>query len=446
MSDGTMTTEAFVAGALLVSPVARREAATRGLTGSAITDGRLAEVVDAVMVLTQRDGVVDIVTVTHELGRMGSSVTGDEVERVAERVLTYGTPELAGHYLDLLDEQSRHRERLAAIMAIAGRIRADPDYDPTADVVAMAREESHRDETTGALLSEIMAELLADAERRYASTDPGSITALSTGLPSLDATLHGGGLHPGELVIVAGRPGMAKTAFATQIAMNVARRGRRVLVISAEMTRRALGRRMAIEHTGLPAPLFDGNGPAGHPNLDDRRHAALAQIRAEVARLPIYVHDASRPTVADMARCIDRHGPFALVVFDYTSLAGDVVRQDSEERRMAQIALGLQQLAKDHAVPVIGLHQLNRAVESVKPYLPTLAHLRDSGQVEANAHIVWLLYRHQYYVAQGMLDEDPAREHELSVIVAKNREGETGSVGLHFTGDTFRIREQGWQR
>jgi replicative DNA helicase len=207
------------------------------------------------------------------------------------------------------------------------------------------------------------------------------------------------------------------------------------------MTAVALARRMALEHTGLPAWVFDATG-AVEARWETARTEAVQRIATEVRNLPIYIHDASRPTTAAMRQAFHRHGPFDLVLFDYTSLSGDAVRSDSEERRMAEIALNLQQFARDCAVPVIALHQLSRAVEHASPFRPAMAHLRDSGQVEANAHVVLLLYRRQYYVDQGRMDPDPALEHVLEINVAKNRDGETGIVPLHFDGTTSRIREQ----
>jgi replicative DNA helicase len=240
---------------------------------------------------------------------------------------------------------------------------------------------------------------------------------------------------------VGGRPGCGKTAFGLQVAQNVARQGVRVAFFSAEMSTRALLRRAAAEFTAIPTFIADKPGPLADERQRMMRDRYVEQVAKDLSKLEVYVDDYSKPTIQYMRETIDRLGDIGLVVFDYLSLGGDTGK--SEVEKISAISLYLQRLAKDFDIPVVALSQLNRSVEhpsnKATGYRPALAHIRDSGQVEANAHNVILLYRRLYYVHQGMLDSEPGETDVMSVHVAKHREGETGVIRLRFDGPTFRL-------
>ena len=167
----------------------------------------------------------------------------------------------------------------------------------------------------------------------------------------------------------------------------------------------------------------------------------------DMANLPIWVDETSRITIPEMTnrvRALQADQDVGLVVFDYIGIAGDTVRGDSEERRISRVSEGLMYLAKSCHVPVVGLSQLNREVERQGSMKPTLANLRWSGDLEQNAHIVLLLYRHDYYVAQGMAQDDPKQRGIIEINIAKNRDGRVGRVQLRFQEDTLTIKENFW--
>src|SRR5690606_37867593 len=219
------------------------------------------------------------------------------------------------------------------------------------------------------------------------------------------------------------------TAWALQVANNVARTGKRVLVVSAEMTATALIRRASAEFAGIAAPLIDRRGPTGHPKLDAQRDEYLRLMREEMIHPPIYIDDTPRPSVAYMLDKAKRLGNIDLVIFDYLGLANDGLGANaSANDRMTKVSTDLMMMAKDLNIPVIALSQLNRSVEQQKPYTPSRTNLRDSGAIEQNAHIVMLLYRKKYYCDQGMLEDDGEEGDFLDIFVSKNREGANGMV------------------
>src|SRR5690606_15710892 len=224
--------------------------------------------------------------------------------------------------------------------------------------------------------SDLLPGYLDDVVANWHETnDP---TFIPTGLTGVDRLLRGG-MRPGELVIVGARPGMGKTAWALQVANNVARTGKRVLVVSAEMTATALIRRARAEFAGIAAPRLDRRGPTGHPKLDAQRDEYLRLMREEMIHLPIYIDDTPRPSVAYMLDKAKRLGNIDLVIFDYLGLANDGLGANaSANDRMTKVSTDLMMMAKDLNIPVIALSQLNRSVEQQKPYIPSLSNLRDS--------------------------------------------------------------------
>jgi replicative DNA helicase len=211
------------------------------------------------------------------------------------------------------------------------------------------------------------------------------------------------------------------------------------------MTARAMLRRAAAEFTGIATWLVDKPGDLGDERNRKMRATYMAKVKNDLAQLPVWVDDRSNPTTQYMREVVERIGDVSFVVFDYLSLSGEVSKRDNEVDRMTAVSLGLQRLAKDYKIPVLALAQLNRSVEGDgnrrNEYRPALSHIRDSGQIEANAHNVWLLYRRLYYVQQGMLEAKFDERDVMDVHVGKNREGETGVTRLSFDGGTFSLRD-----
>jgi replicative DNA helicase len=300
---------------------------------------------------------------------------------------------------------------------------------------------------------EATKEALEMAER--ALNSGGHLSGFTTGLESLNGKI--GGLHKSDLIIVAGRPGMGKSALGTNIAFAAAQRflrdaedsiepeksaGAPVALFSLEMSADQLATRILAEQSGISSE----NLRMGR--ISQQEFRSLARAAAELQSLPLYIDDTPGLTIAALrtrARRLKRQKGIGVVVVDYLQLLQGTGRGSNDNRvqEISEISRGLKQLAKELNVPVIGLSQLSRAVEQREDKRPQLSDLRESGSIEQDADIVLFIYREDYYLAA----KQPADDHpdaatwreemeraygRAEVIVAKQRHGATGKIHLKF--------------
>jgi replicative DNA helicase len=300
---------------------------------------------------------------------------------------------------------------------------------------------------------EATKEALEMAER--ALNSGGHLSGFTTGLESLNSKI--GGLHKSDLIIVAGRPGMGKSALGTNIAFAAAQRfirdaedsiepeksaGAPVALFSLEMSADQLATRILAEQSGISSE----NLRMGRITQQEFRQ--LARAAAELQSLPLYIDDTPGLTIAALrtrARRLKRQKGIGVVVVDYLQLLQGTGKNSNDNRvqEISEISRGLKQLAKELNVPVIGLSQLSRAVEQREDKRPQLSDLRESGSIEQDADIVLFIYREDYYLASKQPGDDhpdfAAWQEEMTraygraeVIVAKQRHGATGKVHLKF--------------
>lgn len=253
-------------------------------------------------------------------------------------------------------------------------------------------------------------------------------TILSLGLYRLDMALSGG-LSPGDLMIIAGRPGMGKTGLGLKIASNLAiRQNKCVLFVSYEMPAAQLIGRLACSETLVPTTAWKSG------QVDETQHKKLISARRIISEAPMHWLDGrkSTETVAREARYLKARHDLSLVVFDHIQRAAR--RQETPE--IAAVSSSLKDLSLDLGVPVIALSQLNRCVEGRVPPKPQLSDLRGAGDIEQDADIVALLYRPAYY------DQDETNQ-IVELCIAKNRNGPTGMVELLFDSECVRFWEPG---
>jgi replicative DNA helicase len=252
------------------------------------------------------------------------------------------------------------------------------------------------------------------------------IKGLSTGFLKLDEMT--GGLHPGELVILAARPSMGKTALALNVAQHVAMHPdekQTVAVFSLEMSRESLLTRMICAGARVDQQKFR----AGYLNQDERRR--LAKTASELVQAPLYIDDTSGTHMMDIHAKLRRlkaeHG-LSLVVIDYLQLMSGRGRYENRNQEISTISRGLKLLAKDLKVPMLVLSQLNRAPET-RPgdHRPQLSDLRESGSIEQDADLVAFIFREEVYK-----QEDERLKGLAELLVAKQRNGPTGKVNLVF--------------
>jgi replicative DNA helicase len=269
-----------------------------------------------------------------------------------------------------------------------------------------------------------MDSVIKDSFRKLESVSEsdGFITGIPSGFDDFDGLTAG--LQPADLIIIAGRPSMGKTAFALNIGYNAARKtGKGVAVFSLEMSKLHLGLRLL----GLTAGINASKLRTGH--LTDRDWARLTEAANQLSELPIYIDDTSGMSVLDMkARCrrLTKKTDLCMVIVDYLQLVQGRRSAESRQLEISEISRYLKALAKDIDVPVLALSQLSRAVEWRPRQRPQLSDLRESGTIEQDADMVTFIYREEYY------DEQTSKKGQAELIIAKHRNGPTGSVNLQF--------------
>jgi replicative DNA helicase len=290
----------------------------------------------------------------------------------------------------------------------------------------------------------------------------GKLSGIATGLRDLDIKM--GGLQPSDLIIVAGRPGMGKTALATNIAYNVAKAHRAevqadgtmrsvnggiVGFFSCEMSAEQLATRIIAERTGIPSSTIRRGG------ITENDFEKIRDYSIELQSLPFYVDETGGLSISQLtarARRLKRQKGLDLVVVDYIQLLQGSNKRGNENRvqEVTEITTSLKALAKELNVPIIALSQLSRQVESRDDKRPQLSDLRESGSIEQDADVVMFVFREEYYLAnkepragtpeyeKWQLDMSLVHG-KAEVIIGKQRHGPTGTVELQFEASLTRF-------
>ena len=293
----------------------------------------------------------------------------------------------------------------------------------------------------------------------------GGLSGLSTGMRDLDRAL--GGLQKSDLVILAGRPSMGKTALATNIAFNIAKAyraevnatgveevvdGAIVGFFSLEMSAEQLATRIISEQGQIASEKVRRG------MIDDKEFHRLVEVTKELQSLPLFIDHTGGITIAQLAaraRKLKRQRGLGLIVVDYLQLLTGSSKRSSEGRvqEVTEITTGLKALAKELNVPILALSQLSRQVENREDKRPLLADLRESGSIEQDADVVMFVFREEYYVQRAEPSITKVEEHQKwqdemdkvqglgEVIIGKQRHGPTGTVRLQFTAEFTRFAD-----
>lgn len=267
----------------------------------------------------------------------------------------------------------------------------------------------------------------------------GELTGVATKFYELDAMTNG--LHKSDLIIIAARPAMGKTAFVLNIAQNVAIQSKvPVAIFSLEMSKQQLMQRMLCSEAEVDTQRLKTG------NMQSKDWEKLANAMNEFSQAPIYIDDTSGCTITDLrAKCRRlkmKEKNLGLIVIDYLQLMEGSGREDRMQQ-ISAISRGLKVLARELDVPVIALSQLSRAVESRTDKRPMLSDLRESGAIEQDADIVMFIYRDDYYKKVEEEGEEAAAKSangESEIIIAKHRNGPVGSVKLLFQGNITKFK------
>ncbi len=251
---------------------------------------------------------------------------------------------------------------------------------------------------------------------------------IPTGFSELDKTITG--LNRSDLIIVGARPGMGKTAFALNIARNVAVQSeKKVCFFSLEMSRDQLAQRL------LSSEAMIESSKLRTGNLSDDEWTRLTQAGRNLASTKLYIDETSGITVPEMKAKLRRMKDVDLVIVDYLGLMQSAKRTENRVQEVSDITRNLKIMAKELQIPVMVCAQLGRGTEAKgKSHKPALSDLRESGSIEQDADIVLFMYRDKYYNDQENDPNNPIDEHKAECIVAKNRHGGLGEIPLYWDG------------
>ena len=254
------------------------------------------------------------------------------------------------------------------------------------------------------------------------AANPGKLPGLPTGFSMLDQYI--GGLNKSDLILLAARPGMGKTAIALNMALTAAKKsGKTVVIFQLEMSKEQLATRLLSNEALVDSKKLRMG------NLDDDDWQRMAGATQVLQGLPILLDENSGITVPEMkAKCRRLGGNLGLIVIDYLQLMHAPKHTDNRVQEVAEISRSLKIMAKELNVPVLCCSQLSRGPESRSDKRPMLSDLRESGSIEQDADIVLFIYRDDYY------NDNSEAKNSAELIVAKNRHGETGKVDLQWMG------------
>ncbi|MDO8750757.1 MAG: replicative DNA helicase [Dehalococcoidia bacterium] len=388
---------------------------------------------DACLALFQRGEAINQVTISHELAGQDKLETAGGPSFLSHLVASVPTSVHAEHYAHIVSRTATMRNLIGAATHIAAL-----GYEPDADLDAtlsqaedlLFRVRSRRQSRDFVPLRDVLDRYLEESAAFQTPTERGA-GPIPTGFSDLDQLL--GGLQRSDLVILAARPSLGKSALALDIARNAAGRGAVVGIFSLEMSREQLAYRL------LSAEAQVDSHRLRLGIITEREQQRVINAVGALSDLPIYIDDSPLQTIVEVrskARRLHMEHTVDLLIMDYIQLIQVSGRGDNRVQEMSEITRSLKGVARDLNVPLLALSQLSRAVEQRPTHRPMLSDLRDSGSIEQDADVVAFIYREDAYFSE----EDWERQHPTEaypkniaeIIVAKHRNGPLGNLSLYF--------------
>ncbi|MBE3556502.1 MAG: replicative DNA helicase [Firmicutes bacterium] len=378
---------------------------------------------EALLRLADTGAPIDMVTLVHELKQRNQLERVGGAHYLSELAMVVPSSAGVESYARIVEQAATLRRLVQAASEIAaegvdGKVSVDKLVDE-AEQKILAISQRHVGRPFVALRDVLVETFEYLGQRQQAR---GGITGLSTGFPDIDALTSG--LQPADLIVVAARPSMGKTAFALNVCQHVALQEQQtVALFSLEMSRVSLATRLLCARGNVDSfALRVGQ-------LDESEWQRLSAAVGDLSEAPLYVDDSPGLTVAEIRskcrRLQAEHG-LGLVVIDYLQLLGGGGTIENRQQEISSISRGLKALARELNVPVIALSQLSRAVEARQEKRPMLSDIRESGSIEQDADVVAFIYRDDYYNPQT------DRPNIAEIIIAKQRNGPTGKAELIF--------------
>ncbi len=392
-----------------------------------------SHIFDAMMDLYNGNEPVDIITLSHGLKQKGRLDSVGGTVYLASLMDAVSTSAGILYHSEIIRDLSVRRRLILQCAAISESCfqnwrQTDEILDLAEQSIFEIAEAKVKEELVG--LDSIVKDTFKKLESM--SEKEGFITGVPTGFKDFDR--YTAGLQPSDLVIIAGRPGTGKTAFALNIVYNAASESKtRAAVFSLEMSKMQLGMRML----GFASSVDIKKVRTGS-FIDGHEWDRITNAASQLSELPIYVEDSSALTVLEMkAKCrrLMKKSGLDLIVVDYLQLVQGRKSAESRQMEISEISRSLKGLAKDLNVPIIALSQLNRKVEDRTVKKPQLADLRESGAIEQDADVIVFLYRDE---------SQPSASPNVDIMnvdIAKQRNGPTGGVKLTFLRSYTRFRD-----
>ncbi|MBI3321191.1 MAG: replicative DNA helicase [Candidatus Omnitrophica bacterium] len=421
--------EQAVLGAMLLEEEAVVQAAEL-LEESTFYNDPHRKIFAALLALYKANVPVDLVTVTDELKKRNALDEIGGPSYLAMLTSIVPTAANAEHYCCIVKQKAILRELIRVSTHIATESYAesmDPDHlldKAEALIFDIASKKLKRDAVAMKDIIKSSIEMIDTLYQRK-----GMITGMPTGFIELDQQLAG--LQPADLIVVAGRPAMGKSSFALCVAEHIAlvqKAG--VALFSLEMSKENLVQRMLCSHARINAH----NVRSGMLSTSDWPN--LTKAAGKLSEAPIYVDDSPGISILELrakARRLKSRHNIGLVILDYLQLMEESSYAENRQQEISVISRGLKALARELTVPIIAVSQLSRAPERRESFRPRLSDLRESGAIEQDADVVLMLFREDYY--------NPSEENKgiAEVIIAKQRNGPTGTVKLVFLSEYTRF-------
>lgn len=422
--------EASLLGAILIDSDAIVKISDQ-LDAHDFYDERHQKIYEAVKQLYDKHSPIDVLTLTDQLKNNGLLEMVGGASYLSELTNYVPTAAHIDQYAGIVSQKSLRRKLIKASQNIVSL-----GFDETKNLQELIEEaESELFKTSERYIGQnivSLEEILGDSFERLDELhkDKGKIRGIPTGYRDLDSMLAG--LQKSDLFILAARPAMGKSAFALNLAHNIAvKANEAVLLFTLEMSKEQLVDRLLAMESGVDAwALRTGN-------LSDSDFEKIGQAMGTLSEAQIFIDDTPGLTVSDLrtkARREAHRRPIGLIIVDYLQLmsGGGRYNEGNRVQEISEISRGLKGVARELDVPVMALSQLSRSVESRSPQIPQLADLRESGSIEQDADVVAFLYREDYY------NPESERKGITDVLIKKHRNGPVGGVELFF--DTRRQR------
>ncbi len=417
--------ELAVIGSVLTDPQSVAEAAeVVGADDFYYAQNR--EIFAAAMELFNENSAIDFITVSNKLAQADKLEAVGGIIYLRNAATNVPTTHHVSYYSDIIKEKSTLRKLIKSAGAISGMAYDGADGS---DSILQRSEQLIYDVAAGRESNDIVPikSVLMGSYRQLVenSQSKGGITGVDTGFDELNRLT--GGFHGGELILIAGRPGMGKSSFAVNIAEHVAITDKNtVAIFNLEMPKEQIVNRILCSQAMVNSVKMRTG------DLDGDDWEKIGDVVNKVALSPIYIDDTATITVSQIrAKCrrLKQTKNLTMVVIDYLQLMQSGKRTDSRQQEISEISRSLKILAKELNIPVVALSQLSRASESRSDKRPMLSDLRESGAIEQDADMVMFLYRDEYY------NPDSEDKKLAECIVAKNRSGETRTFKLGWKGE-----------